>query len=194
MIQEPILDARGVEITAGDTVIYGFGVSRSVAMAEGVVQAADHDGRQQKASDPWPVSLTPSGMIRIRVVRRSYDSGEKPVVAIHPDRVVVLKADRNQQGETVAVLPWSPQPTQDEELYDKTVANVERIMKDIKRLENGGPLDRFEIKGRYPDYQDADPENPELIKHYLARYRVAEASVRRTLVDVCQRLDKEVPV
>lgn len=101
-----LLDARGVVVEAGDTVIYGFGVSRSVAMAEGVVvtQVPEHG--------PATVSLTASGRVRLRVVRRSFDSGEKPVVDVAPDRLVVLKASG---VSAFPVLPPSPLPTQAEE-------------------------------------------------------------------------------
>lgn len=109
----PLLDARGVEIRAGDTVIYGFGVSRGVAMAEGVVVAGPsvYDGLNGYTPS---VSLTPSGLVRIRVVRRSYRSKTKPVVSLMPDRIVVLKPLGERALSRLPVLPVSPLPTQDE--------------------------------------------------------------------------------
>lgn len=112
-----LLDARGVEIAPGDIVIYGFGVSRSVAMAEGVV-VGDGEG----------VSLTPSGQVCIRVVRRSYSSGSKPVVNLMPDRIVVLrKVDGPLQPtapDPCFALPVSPLPTQDEVYRAKLERNI----------------------------------------------------------------------
>jgi hypothetical protein len=101
-----LIDARGIPITAGDTVIYGFGVGRSVAMAEGVVLA-------EKEGYPMP-SQTKTGRIRIRVIRRSYASGSKPVVDVAGDRLVVLKQN-DYPGGLWPYLPPSLLPTQDEE-------------------------------------------------------------------------------
>jgi hypothetical protein len=110
-----LLDARGVVIAPGDTVIYGFGVGRSVAMAEAVVLGghADHKACLPPCQDE--VSLTASGRVRLRVVRRSYSSGEKPVVDVAPDRLVVLKSPSwGPLDRTRAYLPPSPLPTQAE--------------------------------------------------------------------------------
>lgn len=106
------VDARGVKIEPGDTAVWGFGVGRSVAMAEGVVMGApDPLNRFDTA-----VSLTPSGRVRVRVVRRSYGGGEKPVVDVAPDRLVVLKSAYNNWEEYRHWrLPDSPLPTQAEE-------------------------------------------------------------------------------
>jgi hypothetical protein len=104
-----LLDARGVEIEPDDTVVYGFGVSRSVAMAEGVVLG--ELAFPAVASSTTKVSLTATGKVRVRAVRRSYGSGTQPVVALMPDRIVVLKGACNG---TVQALPASPLPTQDE--------------------------------------------------------------------------------
>lgn len=122
---EPLLDARGVQIEPGDAVIYGFAVGRSVAMCEGVVVA-----------EAGKVSLTQSGRVRIRVVRRSYSSGEKPVVDVAPDRIVVLKA----MGPTPAYLPPSPLPTQDEEARSRIEDLVRRYTEDLRLTEV--PADR----------------------------------------------------
>lgn len=64
-----LLDARGVPIAPGDTAIYGFGVGRSVAMAEGVVLGGE---KGDPDTNGWGrrVSLTPSGRVRVRVIRR----------------------------------------------------------------------------------------------------------------------------
>jgi hypothetical protein len=107
---EPLLDARGVEISPGDTVIYGFGVSRSVAMAEGVVLGEP----ESEVASTSKVSLTATGLVRIRVVRRSYASGSKPVVNLMPDRIVVLKPCVEGLLGGRPELPPSPLPTQDE--------------------------------------------------------------------------------
>ncbi len=107
-----LLDARGIPIAAGDTVIYGFGVGRSVAMAEGVVLAADPDDLD---SGGGTVALTPSGRVWVRVVRRSYASGSKPKVHVAADRLVVLKSYEDFRGDMRPVLLPSELPTQDEE-------------------------------------------------------------------------------
>jgi len=118
MDAQELLDARGVPIAPGDTALYGFGVGRSVAMAEGVVLgkagAVPEDG-----VSATEVSLTPSGRVRVRVIRRSYGGGEKPVVDIAPDRLVVLKADYTGTGQWQPLLPPSPLPTQDDENREK---------------------------------------------------------------------------
>lgn len=127
-VADELLDARGVKIEAGDAVIYGFGVGRSVAMCEAVVLGGGHAERKGDTGwgwctcgETWPcsepsVSLTPSGRVRLRVVRRSYGGGEKPVVDIAPDRLVVLKPVTTVDGGhgIVSALPPSPLPTQDE--------------------------------------------------------------------------------
>jgi hypothetical protein len=106
-------DARGVAIAPGDTALYGFGVSRSVAMAEAVVLGATVTCG---VDEPYErVSTTPSGRVRLRVVRRSYSSGEKPIVDVAPDRLVVLKQTGHGLGRDLAFLPPSPLPTQAEE-------------------------------------------------------------------------------
>ena len=73
-----ILAREGVEITPGDTAIYGFGVGRSVALAEAVVlgEALDPDkqpsapqSRDEIEASLLKVSLTASGRVRLRVVR-----------------------------------------------------------------------------------------------------------------------------
>lgn len=123
-----LLDARGVVITPGDTAIYGFGVGRSVAMAETVVMGKGDPNRPGWQSDS-EVSLTMSGRVRLRVVRRSYSSGEKPIVDVAPDRLVVLKPvevgceDLTGWREAIE-LPPSPLPTQDE----KARAKIEESM------------------------------------------------------------------
>lgn len=106
-MSDELLDARGVKIEPGDTAIYGFGVGRSIAMAEAVVLGEDEK-----------VSLTPSGRVRLRVVRRTYSSGEKPLVDVAPDRLVVLKEVDGPLQPTAPdpcfALPSSPLPTQTE--------------------------------------------------------------------------------
>lgn len=138
-----LLDARGVPITAGDTVIYGFGVGRSVAMAEGVVLA-------EKEGYPMP-SQTKTGRIRIRVIRRSYASGSKPVVDVAGDRLVVLK-----NGPVPGLpgrrptLPESLLPTQDEEERQRIENLLKIYTADLRATEvparhyyEGWSLERF---------------------------------------------------
>lgn len=146
-----ILDARGVPITAGDVVIYGFGVSRSVALAEGVV-----------VGDGEKVALTPTGRIKVRVVRRSYASGEKPVVDVASDRLVVLKHYADAEVAWPPSLPPSPLPTQDEVARKKFEANIASRLEEIERVERGGGI---------PDYWHGDREG--CLKHY--RRQLAKA-------------------
>lgn len=182
-------DARGVDINAGDVVIYGFGVSRSVAMAEGRVEA--------DPQDPSAVSVTASGLVRVRVVRRSYSSGEKPVVAIMADRMVVLKPGFNNEGSDydpdVWSLPPSPLPTQDEELYCRITSAMERWLDCIERLSSGGQLDHGERRRGY-DESDYDPDDPGQIRYWLANYREWEARERKQLEECCARLGKPMPL
>lgn len=118
-----LLDARGVPIAPGDTAIYGFSVSRSVAMAEAVVEMDQ---------TTWGVSLTPSGRVRLRVVRRSYSSGEKPVVDVAPDRLVVLKYVGLPGIGDASYLPPSPLPTQDEKARAKIEAQIQSYTEDLR--------------------------------------------------------------
>lgn len=128
-------DARGVEITPGDSAVWGFAVGRSFAMAEGVVLGEDCPSTTCDVNcHGVTVSLTPSGRVRVRVTRRSYGGGEKPVVYVAPDRLVVLRPDTAVIGDEVCsglpYLPPSPLPTQDEE-------NRKEIEDDIKRYTEG---------------------------------------------------------
>lgn len=193
----PLKDARGVDIGPGDVVIYGFGVSRSVAMAEGVV-LGDREYHLDEYR-PLTVSLTASGLVRVRVVRRSYSSGEKPVVAIMADRMVVLKPGFNNEGSDydpdVWSLPPSPLPTQDEHLYDQLTATMERRLGDIERLSTGGELDEHERRGGYyPDYTYVDADDPHKIEYYLGLYREWEARDRKQLEGTCKRLGRDMPL
>lgn len=186
-------DARGVTIEAGDVVIYGFGVSRSVSMAEGVVLGADHNGQHPWPPEGgWPVSVTASGLVRVRVVRRSYSQGEKPVVAIMADRMVVLKKIIAEDVD-LTCLPNSPLPTQDELLYDRLTTAVERYMDDIERLSSGGELDDHESRtGHYPNY--TRDRSPERRAYWLSNYREWEARDRKQLAECCERLERPMPV
>ena len=125
-----LTDARGVEIAPGDTAIYGFSVSRSVAMAEAVVLAEPDP--TATALTPRKVSLTPSGRVRLRVVRRSYSSGEKPVVDVAPDRLVVLKYVGLPGIGDASYLPPSPLPTQDEKARAKIEAQIQSYTEDLR--------------------------------------------------------------
>ncbi|MCX4912835.1 hypothetical protein [Streptomyces sp. NBC_00687] len=121
-----ITDARGVDVKPGATVIYGFGVGRSVAMAEGVVEEKDGE-----------VSVTPSGRLWVHVVRRSYSSGTEQRVHVASDRLVVVDA-----------LPPSPQPTQNEGNLTEWRATCDRYRTRLAALAEGGELQRWEVK--YP--------------------------------------------
>lgn len=126
-----LTDARGVPIAPGDTAIYGFGVGRSVAMAEAVVLGEGMSITTGKAS----VSLTPSGRVRLRVVRRSYSSGERPVVDVAPDRLVVLKevySDGRFGDGPVPALPPSPLPTQDEKVRMEIEGRIKSYTEDLR--------------------------------------------------------------
>lgn len=175
-----LTDARGVEISPGDTVIYGFGVGRSVAMAEGVVLAADHEGQHPwPPEDGWPVSLTPKGRVRIRVVRRSYSSGEKPVVDIAPDRLVVLKPLEYRipgfygDPETGAVLPPSPLPTQDQANAAKLREEIKRSTDRLRELSIGSELTEWEIEHATRYGKGSSPLGYWVVRHTedLTRYR-----------------------
>lgn len=124
-----LLDARGVLIEPGDTAIYGFGVSRSVAMAEAIVLG---EMTGDLAHSRLKVSVTPKGRVRLRVVRRSYSDGEKPTVDVAPDRLVVLKREPCLVGEADAVLPPSPLPTQDEVARKKIQKDVDRHVETLR--------------------------------------------------------------
>lgn len=132
------LDARGVPIAPGDTAIFGFGVGRSVAMAEAVVlgEHGDHKACLPPCQDG--VSLTASGRVRLRVVRRSYGGGEKPVVDVAPDRLVVLKPTEARlpgfygDPEVFAVLPSSPLPTQAEERRHEIELAIESYTRGLR--------------------------------------------------------------
>lgn len=128
-----LLDARGVEISPGDVAIYGFGVGRSVAMAEAVVLWEGDGG-----GTPARVSLTPSGRVRLRVVRRSYGDGQKPVVDVAPDRLVVLKGQgfwHEGYDRVDFVLPPSPLPTQAEENRKRIENLIEMHKADLRATE-----------------------------------------------------------
>lgn len=130
-----LVDARGVEIAPGDTAIWGFGVGRSVAMAEGVVvgeEVCEEDFRGIAVRTDR-VSLTPKGRVRVRVVRRSYDSGEKPVIDVAPDRLIVLKLDYDNWSEMARYrLPPSPLPTQAEVARVAIEKAIERYTASMK--------------------------------------------------------------
>lgn len=135
-----LLDARGVLIEPGDTAIYGFGVGRSVAMAEGRIR---DDGYGH-------VSTTPSGRVWVSIVRRSYGSGTEDRVHVAPDRLVVLKQGLNNQGDLDPGIPTlypSPLPTQDETNLKELQELVARTRATLEALEAGGLV---------PDYWRGD--------------------------------------
>jgi hypothetical protein len=157
MAQE-LTDARGVKIEPGDTVIYGFGVDSSVAMAEGVVIGEEVNCDCDDHNPEVTVSLTPQGRVRVRVVRRSYRSGTKPVVDIMPNRLVVLKPLECRipgsygDPETGAILPPSPQPTQDETAVKELKETIARYERDIETLVRTGTLTGWTDREDGPTY------------------------------------------
>lgn len=171
-MENELTDARGVMINPGDTVIYGFGVGRSIAMAEGVVL-----GEREYHLDeyrPLTVSLTGSGRVRIRVIRRSYSSGEKPVVDIAPDRLVVLKqAYTADSMVSEAFLPDSPLPTQDQANVAKLWGEIKRSTDRLRELGSGSELTEWEIGHATRYGKGSSPLGYWVVQHTkdLARYR-----------------------
>lgn len=136
-----LIDARGVSIAPGDTAIWSFdALGHGDALAEGVVLGEGNETAEQFGDHRQVVSLTPSGRVCLRVVRRSY-SGEKPVVDVAPDRLVVLKW--GVYGIGAAYLPPSPLPTQDEENRQRIVNLIEVYTSDLRATE----VDRRYYKG-----------------------------------------------
>lgn len=124
-----LTDARGVPLKPGARIVYGFGVGRSVAMAEGVIEEAAGD-----------VSLTPSGRVWVQIVRRSYSSGTDAHVHIAPDRLVVVQA-----------LPPSPLPTQAQGNVADWELRRDGYRARLAALAEGGPLAKWEEQ--YPREQ-----------------------------------------
>lgn len=121
---------------------------------------------------PPRVSLTASGRVRLRVVRRSYSSGEKPVVDVAPDRLVVLKPTI----WATPVLPPSPLPTQDEEAREK----IE------KSLEYHTECMRATVAPDYWILEKAEPGDPNgvALAEYLAYHARQLAAERKKLRDL----------
>jgi hypothetical protein len=118
-----LVDARGVPIKAFQHVVYGFGVSRSVAMAEGTIV-----GEPSKIRPGCYVpALTPSGRVKVKIIRRSYSSGEKLVVDVAADRLVV-----------VTLLPESPLPTQAEKARKAIEGKMPLYTADLRATEVPG--------------------------------------------------------
>jgi hypothetical protein len=165
-----LTDARGVTITPGDTALYGFDDAGGVAMAEAVVlgdrddvahpgsrvntwpcinEDVEHDGPRCECGPP-KVSLTPSGRVRLRVVRRSgIMGGTKPVVDVAPDRLVVLKPLGLREPREM-YLPPSPLPTQAEanrqqaeNLIEAYTADLRAKMVPDRHYYEGWTLERF---------------------------------------------------
>src|SRR3954467_12175348 len=121
-----LLDARGVVVEPGDVVLYPYTYGQSACIAEGRVLGAHGPGDYDVPGEGGKVSLTASGRVRVRVVRRSYGGGGKPVVGAAPARLVGLKASHplpDSDGH-LTTLPPSPLPTQDAEARVK----IEREM------------------------------------------------------------------
>lgn len=130
-------------------------------MAEAVVLGEEHGlshavdgidvclcGEDYAEPHPSSASLTLSGRVRLRVVRRSYSGGEKPVVDVAPDRLVVLKALIPAFPDPV--LPPSPLPTQAEENRQRIENLIETYTADLRATEvpdrhyyNDWTLNRF---------------------------------------------------
>lgn len=176
-----IVDARGVEIAAGDVVIYGFGVGRSVAMAEGKVLGDLRYRSDVPFSDQSRISLTASGRVRVEVVRRSWGGGGKPVVDIAPDRLVVLKRVSFDPWPT---LPPSPLPTQDEANADRLRKRMEQHTDRLRSLGAGEPLTPREanyVAAHHPD------EHP--VGYWVSRYSRDLTNDREELKKIEMRTD-----
>lgn len=170
-----MVDARGVLITPGARCIYGFGVSRSVAMAEGVIR---DDGYGH-------VSTTPSGRVWVTIVRRSYGNGQEDRVHVAPDRLVVLRlgewAVDGVTQEMRPFLPPSPLPTQDQKNRDDLITKIETFTGSLSDILSGGPVPPWV-------YQTASNE-PRNITEDRARLEVT-AFYRRCLVEYRDKLAK----
>lgn len=109
-----LLDMRGVPIAPGDTALYAVWDGR-VEMAEAVVLGTDSEDVDGVTPGRW-VSLTVKGRVRLRLIRRFPGGGEKRLVDVAPDRLIVLKpANYPDNGYADAytdiVLPPSPLPS-----------------------------------------------------------------------------------
>jgi hypothetical protein len=99
-------------------------------MAEGVVVGVEQPPGKGH-SEPARVSLTTTGRVRVKVIRRSYNSGEKPVVDVAPDRLVVLKPSPYPEL-MAAYLPKSDLPTQAERARDDIRIQMASYVKDLR--------------------------------------------------------------
>jgi hypothetical protein len=158
-------------------------------MAEGVVL-----GEREHHLDeyrPLTVSLTPSGRVRIRVVRRSYGAGEKPVVDIAPDRLVVLKpVARNGWDAEYSYLPLSPLPTQDEANAEQLRKSIDRWSAHLNRLASGGELEPNEARVGVRSYDQPATfdHSPEQRARWTAIYEMWLAQSREELSKIETRM------
>ncbi len=175
-----MVDARGVKIAPGDVVIYGFGVGRSVAMAEGRIR---DDGYGH-------VSTTPSGRVWVTIVRRSYGGGEEERVHVAPDRLVVLKPSFGAFGSRErSFLPPSPLPTQDEANLTQVNEMITRTHAGIAALEAGGPPPGWARSSLYRDH--AEWTDDQLREWVLGKQRTWLAEYEDRLAMIQARIEKQ---
>lgn len=94
-----VKDWRGTPINIGDTVVYGSGVGRSIQLNEAIV-----DGFHEQKINSWADETETK--VKVRIIRRSYMQGTKPVVTVGADRITVVTTlppcTLQTQGEKVA--------------------------------------------------------------------------------------------
>lgn len=131
------LDARGVEIAAGDTVLYPYEYL-GVGIAEGVVLGAHGDHKACLPPCQDEPSMTPSGRVRIRIVRRiaAHGGSDKATVDVAPRRLVVLKQGYDATiGKAAPHLPPSPLPTAAEVKRQQIENLIESCTADLRATE-----------------------------------------------------------
>lgn len=181
-----LTDARGVLIEPGDAVIYGFGVGRSVAMAEGVIR---DDGYGH-------VSTTTSGRVWVTIVRRSYGKGTEERVHVAPDRIVVLKATwldpEAPQAGMVHALPDSPLPTQDLKNRTETSKALARNIGELRGLLAGAPAPEWIRRSHFgtePESRTEDRLHADAVRMLRAWITERRATLMRleARVPCCER-------
>lgn len=177
-----LTDARGVLIEPGDAVIYGFGVGRSVAMAEGRIR---DDGYGH-------VSTTTSGRVWVTIVRRSYGEGTEERVHVAPDRLVVLKRLFENDDKAVMWLPDSPLPTQDIKNRTETSKALARNIGELRGLLAGAPAPEWIRRSHFggqPDTRTDDRLHADAVRMLRTWTTERRATLLRleTRVPCCDR-------
>lgn len=157
MTDQPALtDWRGTPIRGGDTVIYGAGVGRSVALVEATVE------REGDAPLELRPKLTPSGRVWLRIVRRAYGyTGDSSETRVHvgADRLTIVTA-----------LPPSELPRIDDKILDAAQSSIRWHEKAIAEVERDGPT-----SARDPRYTWTAEEE---IAHHRSKLTAAQAKLR----------------